>query len=106
MKKSLGFPVLSFLGCGGLSHVSLLSLAWNASGPRVSSRQFGQLTLLCQLSDQVDVMVMVFGHNCDHDLGQGQGTWSRDMVMVTDMVVAIVVGIVLVTVVVKLLIDS
>lgn len=73
MKKSLGFPVLSFLGCGGLSHVSLLSLAWNASGPRVSSRQFGQLTLLCQLSEQVDVMVMVFGHNCGHDLGQGQG---------------------------------
>lgn len=47
----------------------------NVRCPRVSSRQFGQLTLLYHLSEQVDVMVMVF------ILGK-----VRDMVMVTDMV--------------------
>lgn len=71
----------------------------NVRCPRVSSRQFGQLTLLCHLSEQVDVMVMVFILDK-----------VRDMVMVTDMVVVmhvvIVIGKVLVTVVEKLLIDS
>lgn len=68
MKKNLGFPVLSFLGCLGLSLASLLSLTWNVSW--VSSRQLISISPLraCEI-----VMVMVFGHSCGHNLGLGHG---------------------------------
>lgn len=73
MKKNLGFPVLSFLGCLGLSLASLLSLTWNVSCPRVSSRQSGQLIPISHLRACEIVMVMVFGHFCGHNLGLGHG---------------------------------